>query len=462
VAQVSIPRIVIAATGSGVGKTTLTVGLIASLRARGLRVAPFKCGPDYLDPTYHGRAAGQPSHNLDGWMMGQTGVLTTFTSAARGADIAIVEGMMGLYDGATPTGEAGSTAEIAKWLEAPVLLVVDAGGIARTIAAIGLGFTRFDPALKLAGLLGNHLGGRGHLELLRAAAPEISILGGLPRASEGGFPERHLGLFAAATAAVPDRFFRIWGDLVEAWCDLDAILRIARAAPPLESSISDATGAASARCRLGLADDEAFHFYYEYNLRRLEAVGAELVGFSPTYDRQLPPVDGIYLGGGYPEVVASRLSANQSMLNAIRDFARAGGPIYAECGGLMYLTECIRTLEGETHRMVGLIPGTAVMHDRLQAIGYATITTRADSFLGAAGTVWRGHQFRYSSLIPTPPPTVPRLYTVAPHWGGEPFSEGFQCGNVVGSYVHSHWASNPAVADNFVRACAVARRTPAI
>lgn len=453
-ASIIIPRILVAATGSGVGKTTLTVGLIAALRARGLRVAPFKCGPDYLDPTYHARAAGRLSHNLDGWMMGRTGVVATFASAARDADIAVIEGMMGLYDGATPVADQGSSAEVAKWLDAPVLLVADCAGIARTIGAIALGFARFDSALRLAGLLCNNLGGHSHLELLREAAPEIPVLGGLPRRSELGFPERHLGLLSAADAAIPANSFQTWGELVAEWCDLDAILQIAHAAPPLDAPVDAAGVATPGRCRLGLAHDEAFHFYYEYNLRRLEELGAELVHFSPAHDRRLPDVDGLYFGGGYPEAVADKLAGNAPMVQAVRDFAAAGRPIYAECGGLMYLTDGIRTLDGLTRPMVGLIPGVAVMHDRLQALGYAAIATRGPSFLGAAGTTWRGHQFRYSTLDPAPPPAIERLYQVVPRWGGAPFAEGFRRGSVVASYVHSHWASNPAVPENFVRACA--------
>ena len=453
-ASITIPRVVVAATGSGVGKTTLTVGLIAALRTRGIKVAPFKCGPDYLDPTYHARAAGRTSHNLDGWMMGRAGVLATFASAVRDADVAVIEGMMGLYDSATPTADEGSTAEVAKWLDAPVLLVVDCSGMARTVGAIALGFARFDPALLLAGLLCNNVGGRGHLDLLRAASPEFPIVGGLPRTSGAGFPERHLGLFSATDTAVPASSFQFWGESVTEWCDLDAVLRIARSAPVLDGPLDDADSAAPRRCRLGLAYDEAFHFYYEYNLQRLAELGAELVRFSPVHDRQLPAVDGLYFGGGYPEAAAHALSVNGPMMAAIQRFAAAGGPIYAECGGLMYLTEGIRTLDGKTYPLVGLIPGTAVMHDTLQAIGYAAIETRAPSFLGAAGTGWRGHQFRYSTLDPAPPETVQRLYRVVPRWGGAPFMEGFHRGNLVVSYVHSHWASNPAVAENFVRACA--------
>ncbi|HLW71629.1 MAG TPA: cobyrinate a,c-diamide synthase [Candidatus Binataceae bacterium] len=452
--SVSTPRIVIAATGSGVGKTTVTIALMAALRARGLMIAPFKCGPDYLDPGYHARAARTASHNLDGWMMGREGVVETFARAACGADIAIIEGMMGLFDAAAPNADEGSSAEIAKWLGAPVILVVDASGIARTIAAIALGFARFDPALRVAAIICNNVGGRGHLELLREAAPEIPIVGGLPRRADAGFPERHLGLVAANHAGLPDASFEAWGALAAEWFDLKTILELARSAPAVACESASAPAAGLRRCRIGLASDEAFHFYYVYNLALLEKLGAEIVRFSPIHDRELPAIDGLYFGGGYPEAGARELSGNQSMLEAIRRFAAAGGPIYAECGGLMYLTDGIRLLDGATFPMAGLIPSVAVMSEKLQAIGYAEIETVAPSFLGPRGIRWRGHQFRYSTLEPAPPSTIERVYRVAPRWGGAPFAEGFQRGSVIASYVHAHWASNPVVAENFIAACA--------
>jgi cobyrinic acid a,c-diamide synthase len=451
-----IPRIVIAGGGSGVGKTTATVALIAALRARGLTVAPFKCGPDYLDPSYHARAAGRTSHNLDGWMMGREAAIATFVRAARGADLAVIEGMMGLYDGATPTTEEGSTAELAKWLDAPVLLAIDASGIARTVAAIATGFARFDPRLNLAGLFCNRIGSRGHLDLLRAASNEIPVVGGLPLDRSAAFPERHLGLFSADETAVPNETIAAWGQIAAEWLDLDAILAIARTAPEIvhsDGAVAPSRNAVPA-CRIGLAYDQAFHFYYEYNLALLEAAGGEIVRFSPALDRTFPDVDGLYFGGGYPEAAAHELSSNNSMLAAVREFASRGRPIYAECGGLMYLAESIRTLDGRSYPMAGLIPGAVAMRDRLQALGYVEVETRAPSILGPAGTRWRGHQFRYSIFEPPPPDNFERLYTVTPRWGREPFAEGYRAGNVVASYVHGHWASNPAIATAFVSACA--------
>src|SRR6266851_6051293 len=229
-----IPRIVVAATCSGAGKTTATVALIGAMRARGLKVAAFKCGPDYLDPSYHERAAGVRSHNLDGWMMDRDAVVATFARASADADVAVIEGMMGLFDSATPTGDDGSTAQIAKWLDAPVILVTDASGIARTIAAVAAGFARFDPAVRVAGMICNRVGSRGHLDLLRAAQPEVPIVGGFPANSDLAFPERHLGLLMADESNVPQRLLDGWSRLAAEWLDLDAILAIARSAPALK------------------------------------------------------------------------------------------------------------------------------------------------------------------------------------------------------------------------------------
>jgi cobyrinic acid a,c-diamide synthase len=463
-----IPRVVIAATASGVGKTTATVALIGAMRARGLKVAAFKCGPDYLDPTYHERAAGVPSHNLDGWMMNRDAVIATFARASADADIAVIEGMMGLFDSATPTGDDGSTAQLAKWLDAPVIVVTDASGIARTIAAVAAGFARFDPAVRVAGMICNRVGSRGHLDLLRAARPEVPIVGGFPASSDLAFPERHLGLLMADESAVPQRLIDGWSRLAADWLDLDAIIELARSAPALDVGRAfDASKIDSSprqRCRIGVAYDAAFHFYYEDNLNRLRALGAELVNFSPIRDRELPEIDGLYFGGGYPEVFARELSANGAMLAAIRSFATRGGVIYAECGGLMYLADAIRTLDGALWPTAAIVPGVAVMSDRLRALGYVEVETRADSILGPARTRFRGHQFRYSTLEGIDSANrIDRIYHVTPRWGGAPSAEGYRVGNVVASYVHAHWASNPAVAEALIGSCANSRvaRQPA-
>jgi cobyrinic acid a,c-diamide synthase len=455
-ARLDIPRVVIGAIESGAGKTTATVAIAAALRARGLKLAMFKCGPDYLDPSYHRRAARIESHNLDGWMMGREAVWATFARAAAGCDLAIIEGMMGLFDGAEPDGDDGSTAQIAKWLGAPVIAVVNASGMARTIAAIANGLRSFDPELHLAGLICNRIGGRTHLEILRAACADPPIVGGLPETAGANFPERHLGLVSALDAPLPDAIFERWAEIGGDWLDLDAMLRIARAAPPIENDaraeeVADAHRNERAPVRIGIAFDEAFHFYYEDNLNRLKALGAELDFFSPVHDTQIPACDGLYFGGGYPEIVAERLSSNRAMLDSIREFARRGGPIYAECGGLMYLSRAIRTLDGRSWPMAGLIAAEAVMAERLAALGYAEVTTRAASILGPAGLSFRGHQFRYSTLTAVDQP-IERIYQVKSRWGA-PFDEGFRAGNLLASYVHAHWASNPRAAAGFVDSC---------
>ncbi len=453
------PRIVIAGTASGVGKTTIAVGLIGALRARGLKVAVFKCGPDYLDPTYHYRAAGTRSHNLDGWMMGRDAVIDTFASVARNADIAVIEGVMGLFDGASPKAEAGSTAEIAKWLEAPVLVAVDAAGIARTLAAVVRGIRDFDPALNIRGIICNRVGSKGHLNLLREAVSIPPVLGGLPSTPAMSFPQRHLGLRTADERAIPDKLFNDWATQVTEWLDIDAILKVARECAPLPcaSRHSSRMAATSPRCRIGVAYDEAFHFYYEDNLRRLEQLGAVIVHFSPVHDSALPEVDGLYLGGGYPEVYGNELSRNDSMRAAVRRFAAAGGPVYAECGGLMYLTRAIRTLDGQFFPMVGIIPAEAVMHNSLQALGYVEVETQQSSLLGMAGLRFRGHEFRYSQLLDVPE-HVARIYTVRRRRGDHVYREGYHCGNVLASYVHAHWASNHSAAASFVDTCEQFRR----
>jgi cobyrinic acid a,c-diamide synthase len=452
-----IPRIVIAGVASGAGKTTTTIAIARALKARGLDVALFKCGPDYLDPTYHARAIGRASHTLDGWMMGRDAVRATFARGAAGADVAIIEGVMGLFDGASPTSEEGSTAEIAKWLEAPVVAVIDAGGMARTIAAVARGLATFDPALRVGGVIANRVGSRGHLDLLAKALKEPPVLGGFPVEKDAAFAERHLGLRTADEASVPDALLDRWGALASEWIGLDALLGIAKSAPDIAlpspaAASPSSTSAARRACRIGIAWDEAFHFYYEENLRLLEAAGATLVRFSPIRDARLPDVDGLYLGGGYPEVHAKELAANEAMRGAVRAFAASGAPVYAECGGLMYLARAIKTTDGVTHPMVGVIDGEAVVRDRLQALGYVEVETQAATPLGGAGLRFRGHQFRYSELIKDG--AIPCAYSARRRRGGETIREGYVAGNVLASYVHAHWASNPTAAEGFVASCA--------
>ncbi len=455
-----IPRLVIAGVSSGVGKTSLVLALTAALRKRGLRVQSFKCGPDYLDPTYHRLASGRPCHNLDSWMMGSQNVAASFERITRDADIALIEGVMGLFDGASPRSDEGSTAHIAKIVQAPVAVVIDASGMARTIAAIAHGLQNFDPDLAVKGFVANRVGSRGHIDILRQAM-EMPLFGGFPKRPDLSWPERHLGLVTADSQLLTAARLDEWAQLCEEYFDVEQLLSLARSAPPLatESRGTDRRTEPYA-CRIGIAMDEAFHFYYEANLRMLEAEGAELVYFSPLADAALPPdLDALYFGGGYPELFASDLTGGLAMREQIREFARRGRPIYGECGGLMYLSRSIKTRDGQVYPMLDLLPFEVTMHERLQALGYAEVEMQEDSFLGAAGMRFRGHQFRYSSVNETS--GVSCLYRVRKRRGGAIEAEGYARDNVLASYVHAHWASNPEIPRAFVRRAGAERR-PAI
>lgn len=445
-----LPRLLIAGVSSGVGKTTVCVAVARALRARGLRVAAFKCGPDYLDPTYHARAVDGVCHNLDAWMMGRDAVVRTFAEQCAGADLALVEGFMGLFDGVDAANDAGSSAEIARWLEAPVLLVVDASAMARSIAALVRGYADFDPRLRLAGVVANRVGSRGHLELLERAQLDPPIVGGFPTSDANAFSERHLGLHAADRSTLPDSVLDEWADLAERWCDLDGMLSLARSARPVDFPAPE-RAVDRRRCRIGVAHDSAFHFYYADNLRRLEDLGAELVRFSPCTDRALPDVDGLLIGGGYPELQAATLAANVPMLDAIRDAALRGMPIYAECGGLMLLARAIHGLDGTRHRMAGVIDAEVRMHGSLRAIGYVEVELRETCTLGEPGARFRGHQFRYSDLVDTDASKA--IYAMRSPRGDDLGPEGWRTGNVVASYVHAHWARSPEIAEAFVSNC---------
>jgi cobyrinic acid a,c-diamide synthase len=442
----------IGGVSSGVGKTTFTVGLCRALLRRGLRVAVFKCGPDYIDPSYHRVASQRPVHNLDSWLMGHAALQSSFVRNARDADIALIEGVMGLFDGASPSALTGSSAEIAQILRAPVVLVCDASGMARSVAALAHGFAHFEPDVSVSGMICNRLGSLGHLELLRRAERDVPVLGGLLKDSEHAFPERHLGLHGAEEHA-QGTAFDAFADQVEAHCDVARLMELARNASPLPIEQPTAR-AQTARCRIGIARDLAFHFYYDANLRLLEQAGATLVEFSPIHDPTLPDVDGVYIGGGYPELHAAQLAANVGMRNDLRAFAERGRPVYAECGGLMYLCDAIQDHAGMRHAMLGLLQGCAVMTDRLQALGYVEVETRSRTLLGPAGTKFRGHQFRHSRLDTT---LVPELYAMTITRSGQASSEGYGRENLVGSYVHAHWASTPGVAEAFVESCVRAR-----
>ncbi|EPR42118.1 Cobyrinic acid A,C-diamide synthase [Desulfovibrio sp. X2] len=454
--------LVVAGTRSGCGKTSLALGLMAALGRRGLRVAPFKCGPDFIDPAHHERACGRASHNLDGWMCGRSGVEEIFARHAQDADVAVVEGVMGLFDGFSGRDEAGSSAQVAKWLGLPVLLAADASSMARSAAAMVGGYLAFDPALPFVGVVLNRVASHNHAELLREACADLPapLLGLLPREEGLALPARHLGLVLpgadhgaeGAEDAVRGRL----ADWVERSLDLDALLErlpdVSPAAP-----VRDAARPAAPRARIAVARDAAFRFYYHENLRLLEAAGAELLPFSPIADKRLPEgADGLYLGGGYPELYAYDLSNNAGLRREIRRFCEDDRPVYAECGGFMYLMDSMVDVNGLTCRMAGVFPFAARMNERFAGLGYRQVTTAADSLLGPAGTLARGHEFHYSS-IPDEAYAQAGLYAVEDRKGPRERPDGFAAHTVAASYIHLHFGSNPLLARHFADACAAGR-----
>ncbi|ORJ60274.1 cobyrinate a,c-diamide synthase [Geothermobacter hydrogeniphilus] len=444
--------LIIAAPASGSGKTTLTLGLLAALKRRGLEVAPFKVGPDFIDPGHHAAACGRVSRNLDGWMCGEPAVRSTFARGSAGTDLAVIEGVMGLFDGASGDSDEGSTAEIARWLEGNILLLVDARSQARSAAALIKGFVEFDPRLRFAGVVFNRVGSARHEQLLRqavAATPGLPpVVGCLPREGGVALPERHLGLVTAAEQAAD---FVALADLVENHLDLDRLLSGLREtnapAPVFGQSLPHGDGVGRrGRVRIGVARDAAFCFCYPENLELLTAAGAELVFFSPLADTLPEDLAGLYLPGGYPELFLDRLGDNGELIGQLRTAAAAGLPIYAECGGLLLLCEGLNDKP-----LSGIFPARAKLLGKRKSLGYREVTFTADTPLGPAGTVARGHEFHYSAL--EMPVSVPRVYALRRKGGAASGSEGFSCKNVLASYVHLHFGGNPQLAENFVRFC---------
>ncbi len=459
-----MPRIVVGGANSGVGKTSVTLALIVALRRRGLRVQPFKVGPDYLDPTYHALAAGRPCYNLDGWMTNREYVRELFNERASEADISVIEGVMGLFDGADTDTLSGSSGEIAAWLDAPVLLVVNVHGLARSLAALVKGYSEFDAAVRVAGVIANHCGSERHghmLESVLISSDLPPLMGALPRDAFPPLPSRHLGLVTADRQTLTDTTIEALGDAADRYASIDRIVEIARDSPALPSSKRTVRAPVPKEpVRLGLAFDRAFHFYYHDNLQALERAGCRIVRFSPLDDESIPPdVDALYFGGGYPEEYAEGLSANTSMLDSVRGFVERGHVVYGECGGLMYLSNAIITTDGREHVMAGILPARTRMLPRLRSLGYAEVTLSASSLFGTTGTVLRGHEFHYSELDDDPTETDgwSTVYAVQPRRSDSPRCEGYQRGNVLVSYVHLHIASRPEVAEYVVNRIAEAR-----
>ncbi len=472
------PALVIAAPTSGSGKTTITAGLLRALRRRGLVVQPFKAGPDYIDPSYHTRAAGCPARNLDSWMIPPSALRQLYQRATAGGKVALVEGVMGLFDG-RGSSDDGSTAQLAKLLNLPVVVVIDVARTSRTAGAIALGCLRFDPAVQVAGVILNRVASDNHRRWASEAitgATGLPVVGWLPQRDDLALPERHLGLIPTVEGVVDEAFFDRLADQVEQSFDLDQLLALARRGSNPYRDMAGQNGVDQGdnrpdgeaprpplfpvekqpiRARIGLAVDEAFSFYYEDNLDLLRAWGAELVAFSPLRDRALPAeIDALYLGGGFPELHARELAANHSMVAAIRAAAARGMPIYAECGGLMYLSDGITDFDGQRFSMVGLVPAWSAMAGRRLTLGYRELRARIDLPLLLRGEVARGHEFHWS-VLEQPLPDDRAAYEVL---RAPVAAEGYARGNLLASYCHLHFASNPTIAARFVAVAAEWRR----
>ncbi|MEU8518366.1 cobyrinate a,c-diamide synthase [Streptomyces sp. NPDC048577] len=453
-----VARLVIAAPSSGAGKTTVATGLMAAFADRGLVVSPHKVGPDYIDPGYHALATGRPGRNLDAYMCGTGLIAPLFAHGARGCDLAVVEGVMGLYDGAADQGELASTAQVAKLLKAPVVLVVDASSQSRSVAALVHGFASWDPEVRIGGVILNKVATDRHEHLLREAlgGSGVPVLGVLRRAPAVATPSRHLGLVpvaerqTAAVAAVAAQ-----AEQVRAGCDLDALLALARSAPELSTEAWDARtlvagvrrdeGAPPAGRRpvVAVAGGAAFTFSYAEHTELLSAAGADVVVFDPLRDEGLPDgTAGLVIGGGFPEMYGAELSANEPLRKAVAELARSGAPVAAECAGLLYLA---RSLDGTP--MCGVLDADARMSERL-TLGYRDAVAVSDSPLAATGARMRGHEFHRTVIEPGAGARAA--------WGlrqPERRLEGFVRQGVHASYVHTHWAGAPEAAARFVAHC---------
>ncbi|HTD21797.1 MAG TPA: cobyrinate a,c-diamide synthase [Terriglobales bacterium] len=461
----------VASPVTGSGKTTVTLALMAALRRRGFTVQSFKCGPDFIDPAHHACVTGRGSRNLDSWMLDAEANQTIFDHASQGADVAVVEAMMGLFDGVAGGSEQGSSAEIAKQLSIPIVLVVDVSTAARSIAAVIHGFESFDTNLRVVGVVLNKVGGEGHLRLLQEAIQgscRSAVLGSLPHAAKLHIPERHLGLVTAAEQPLSSEQISLLADLAERHINLDVLIGACestqpalggeakfistKAATPVKT---DQDGSAP-KVRIGVPRDRAFCFYYEENLELLRDAGAAIIEFDSLECNHLPAgLDALYFGGGYPELFAEQLSHNHSLIGDIRQFASSGKLIYAECGGLIYLSDQLRTLDGCIFKMAGVLPLVIEMTRGPVNFGYTEVVLERECLLGESGSVARGHSFHYSKIAESG--KLDHVYRVFYTLSGRSEPEGFVKNNVLASYIHLHFKSNPALAASLVAHAYAAR-----
>ncbi len=441
--MISPSAFLIGGTASGSGKTTLTLGIMAAFKARGLGVQPFKCGPDFIDPTLHKMVTGEVSSNLDLRMCGSGFCKEIFNSRLAGKNVAVVEGVMGLFDGGI-----ASSASLAAELKLPVILVVDARSAAESVAAVVKGFEEYAADVEIAGVIFNRVGSKRHRELIETGMQgkcSSRILGFFPRDIRFEIPDRHLGLQMGEEKPLDDEQLDLLVQAIESHIDLDTLLQISLYSEAAEFPESLTKAINKKRVRLAVARDQAFCFYYEDNLKILEQHGAELIFFSPLADQVLPEnCHGVYLGGGYPELHAEKLSRNHSMLASVRKFAASGGIIYGECGGFMYLCTEILTLDLKSFTMSSIFPFHVRMKPRLSRLGYRQPTLRHDCFLGKKDQDLHGHEFHYSELLESSE-TIETVYRLDNH-----SNEGFIINNVIGGYIHLHFGSSHENVQTFI------------
>ncbi|MCL6447942.1 MAG: hydrogenobyrinic acid a,c-diamide synthase (glutamine-hydrolyzing) [Armatimonadetes bacterium] len=441
-----VPRLVIGAPHGRSGKTTVAVGLLASLISeKGLTVQPFKKGPDFIDPGWLSRVAGRECRNLDSFLMDRENILASFLTYTAGADLGIVEGAMGLYDGVDLQG-SGSTAEIAKIIRAPVVLVVDCTRMTRSVAAVVMGFLHFDPDLKIAGVILNKVARPRHEEMLRAALQTycgVPVLGAIPKGEKLCIPDRHLGLVPVAENAELVRKIREIGQAASKYLDLDALLKAAADAPALEEKgLFFANPLPVGKVKIGIFKDRAFTFYYPENLEALEACGAEIVAIDSLRDPFLPAVDALYLGGGFPEIFAAELEANAGLRSAVRKAVEDGLPVYAECGGLMYLARELKW-QNKTYRMAGALPFDVLLADRPQGHGYEIIEAAGENPFVPVGATIKAHEFHHSRVINLDRSRVRFAFRVLRGWGIDGLNDGLVYKNVLAAYAHIHALATP-------------------
>lgn len=451
------PRLVLGGTSSGAGKTTVTVGLMAALAKRGMAVQGFKVGPDYIDPTFHTAATGRVSRNLDTWMMKPAAMQEIFWRASDGADISLIEGVMGFYDGKDPKSNRGSTAEIGMLLDAPVMLVVDIKAMARSAAAIVKGFQLLEPAVNIVGVIANRAGSANHFQLVKTAIEQecgVPVIGYLPHDPAMTAPERHLGLVPAVERGEMQPWLDLLAEKVAATVDLDQLLALtekhASFDKPEPLLFKQRDMAEQEPVTIAVARDSAFHFYYQENFELLESYGAKLRFFSPLAG-ELPPADadGLYIGGGFPEEFAARLEAATEVRQVLKALIEGGLPTFAECGGFMFLCEAIHDRAGNRYEMLGIVQNEVRMQAKLAALGYREAVALADNILLQAGQTARGHEFHYSALAHEQ--QADHAYEVSGLRGRK--KEGFAAGNLLAGYTHLHFASNPGMVERWLTIC---------